>query len=169
VRAEPLVYDGRRSFPGLADARAGRGASEKMQRDKDGIEVDQGIFFAQICAHRRPARIFCHAMLLPQPESLARLPSSGQRRARSRHRGGDAQGKAATVFMRNPRYLNAEDEATLQQTEICGRSRASRSGERALRAARRHVDNPKYAGQARVLDRHQSDPHLHGKISTCGT
>ncbi len=28
------------------------------------------------------------------------------------------QGKAATVFMRNPRYLNAEDEATLQQTEI---------------------------------------------------
>ena len=39
-----------------------------MQSEKDGIEVDQGIFFAHILARPDTGAHFCHAMLLPRPE-----------------------------------------------------------------------------------------------------
>src|SRR3989440_9100142 len=48
VRAEPLVYDAASLVPGLTPTRAHVAAqSEKLQRDKDAIEIDQGIFFAR--------------------------------------------------------------------------------------------------------------------------
>ena len=57
------------------------------------------------------------------------------------------QGKAATVLMHNPRYLNAEDEATLQQTEICV-DLAILDPKSELCVLRGDVvDNPKYEGQ----------------------
>ena len=162
VRADVLAYEAAALVPGLTPTRAQVYAQgEKMQRDKDGIEVDQGIFFAHVLARPDTGTHFCHAMLLPRPESLARLDEFTARGALDL---GTAavmrQGKATTVFMRNPRYLNAEDEATLQQTEIRGRSRDPRSEKRAVRAARRHRRQSEIRRQARVLDRHQSHPHL---------
>src|ERR1044072_4690218 len=75
VRAEPLVYEAADLVPGLVPRRAQVAAeAEKMQRDKDGIEVDQGIFFAQMLAHPAAGAHLCHAMLLPRPESAACLP-----------------------------------------------------------------------------------------------
>src|SRR4051794_22853501 len=70
VRAEPLVYEAANFIPGLTPTRAQVAAqSEKMQRDKDGIEVDQGIFFAHVLAHPGAGAHFCHAMLLPKQDS----------------------------------------------------------------------------------------------------
>ena len=52
VRAEELVYEAAKLVPGLMPTRAaGRRQSEKLQRDKDGIEVDQGIFLRTVLAH----------------------------------------------------------------------------------------------------------------------
>jgi len=120
VRADALAYAAADLVPGLVPARAQVYAQgEKMQSQKDGIEVDQGIFFAQILARPDTGTHFCHAMLLPRAESLARLEEFTARGAVDLGTAAVVrQGKAATVFMRNPRYLNAEDEATLQQTEI---------------------------------------------------
>ncbi len=75
------------------------------------------------------------------------------------------QGKAATVFMRNPRYLNAEDEATLQQTEIAV-DLAILDPKSELCVLRGDVvDNPKYAGK-RVFSTGINLTHIyHGKIS----
>ena len=75
VRAEPLVYDAANVFPGLTPTRQEVAAqSDKPQRDKDGIEIDQGIFFSRVLAHPAAGAHLCHAMLLPKPESVARLP-----------------------------------------------------------------------------------------------
>jgi thioesterase DpgC len=167
VRAEPLVYEAANLIPGLVPTRdqvAAQGL--KVQRDKDGIEVDQGIFFAQILAHPDAGTHFCHAMLLPRNEALGHLD---ELQAKGSVDLGTAavvrQGKATTVFMRNPRYLNAEDEATLQNTEIAV-DLAILDSESELCVLRGDtVDNPKYRGR-RVFSTGINLTHLyHGRIS----
>jgi enoyl-CoA hydratase/carnithine racemase len=167
VRADVLAYEAASLVPGLVPARSQVYAQgEKMQSQKDGIEVDQGIFFAHILARPDTGTHFCHAMLLPRVEALSRLDEFTARGAVDL---GTAavmrQGKAATVTMRNPRYLNAEDEATLQQTEICV-DLAILDPKSELCALRGDtVDNPKYAGQ-RVFSTGINLTHIyHGRIS----
>jgi thioesterase DpgC len=167
VRADVLAYAAADLIPGLVPARAQVYAQgEKMQSRKDGIEVDQGIFFAHILARPDTGTHFCHAMLLPRIEALARLDEFSARGAVDL---GTAavmrQGKAATVFMRNPRYLNAEDETTLQQTEIAVDLAIldPRSELCVLRGDT--VDNPKYAGK-RVFSTGINLTHIYnGRIS----
>ena len=167
VRADVLAYEAASLVPGLTPTREQVYAQgEKMQSQKDGIEVDQGIFFAHILARPDTGTHFCHAMLLPRTESLARLDEFTARGAVDL---GTAavmrQGKAATVFMRNPRYLNAEDEATLQQTEIAV-DLAILDPKSELCVLRGDtVDNPKYAGK-RVFSTGINLTHIYyGKIS----
>src|SRR5439155_7946760 len=76
----------------------------------------------------------------------------------------ERNGKAAIVHLKNPRYLNAEDEATISQTEIAVDLAILDSSELAvLRGG--IVDNPKYAGK-RVFSTGINLTHLyHGKIS----
>jgi thioesterase DpgC len=167
VRADVLAYEAASLVPGLTPTRPQVEAQgEKMQSQKDGIEVDQGIFFAHVLARPDTGTHFCHAMLLPRTEALARLDEFTARGAVDL---GTAavmrQGKAATVFMRNPRYLNAEDEATLQQTEIAV-DLAILDPKSELCVLRGDtVDNPKYAGQ-RVFSTGINLTHIYyGKIS----
>jgi thioesterase DpgC len=167
VRADVLAYEAAALVSGLTPTRQQVYAQgERMQSQKDGIEVDQGIFFAHILARPDTGTHFCHAMLLPRVEALARLDEFTARGAVDL---GTAavmrQGKAATVFMRNPRYLNAEDEATLQQTEICV-DLAILDPKSELCALRGDtVEHPKYAGK-RVFSTGINLTHIyHGKIS----
>ena len=67
----------------------------------------------------RPGMHLCHAMLLPRPEAV----EHGRRFAERGKLALDGatlerRGKAALVTMRNPRFLNAEDETTLDGLEI---------------------------------------------------
>jgi thioesterase DpgC len=120
VRVEHLVHAAARLVPGLvpsADALAAETA--RAQKDKDGIEIDQGIFLARILGHPVAGAHLCHAMLLPRPEALARL---AEFRANARVELATAtierRGRAALVTLRNPRFLNAEDATTLDESEI---------------------------------------------------
>jgi len=166
IRAEPLVYQAAELFPGLTPTRAQVAAeAEKMQRDKDGIEVDQGIFFAHVLAHPAAGTHFCHAMLLPKEDSGARLPEF---QAKGMLDLGTAVvkrvGKATAVYLHNPRYLNAEDEATISETETAVDLAILDSSELALLRGD-VVDNPKYAGK-RVFSTGINLTHIyHGKIS----
>jgi|tagenome__1003787_1003787.scaffolds.fasta_scaffold20986623_8 thioesterase DpgC len=167
VRADVLAYAAAELLPGLVPTRQQVYAQgEKMQSQKDGIEVDQGIFFAHILARPDTGTHFCHAMLLPRAESLARRDEFNTRGAVDL---GTAavmrQGKAATVTLHNPRYLNAEDEATLQQTEICV-DLAILDAKSELCALRGDtVEHPKYAGK-RVFCTGINLTHIYyGKIS----
>ena len=84
-----------------------------MQKDKDGLELHQGIFFSQIFAGRESGQHLLHAMLRPKVESLE-LVSVFQRDGvvdlgRSRV---EARDGAGYVITNNPRFLNAEDDST---------------------------------------------------------
>jgi (3,5-dihydroxyphenyl)acetyl-CoA 1,2-dioxygenase len=93
--------------------------AEFLQRDKDGVEIDQGIFLAHVLANDKTGRHLCHAMLLPRPESteqLKELEAKG-----SIDLGSvvvERRGKATVVTARNPRFLNAEDNTTIDAMEV---------------------------------------------------
>jgi thioesterase DpgC len=119
VRVEELVYDAAKLVPGLTPTHKQVTAeAEYPQSEKDGVEVDQGIFLAHALAHAKTGMHLCHAMLLPKMEAIQRMAEFvthgvvdfGPARV-------ERQGKAAVVTVRNPRFLNAEDDDTLSDTE----------------------------------------------------
>jgi thioesterase DpgC len=134
VRVEALCARAAKAFPGLVpDARALARDAGIAQKDKDGLEVDHGIFVSQVLADREAGLHLCHAMLLPRAESLA-LRAEYERTGELALPGAHLarRGKASVVTMRNPEVLNAEDETTLPgfetavdlalldpQTEVC--------------------------------------------------
>ena len=120
----------------------------RAQKDKQGLERAQGEFLSCVLADPAAGAHLCHAMLLPHPrtpEFKAAFEKNGQIEfpgARLRR-----EGKASVLTMSNPRFLNAEDETTLEgmeiavdlalgdpQTEVC----VLRGGP---------VEHPKYAGR----------------------
>jgi (3,5-dihydroxyphenyl)acetyl-CoA 1,2-dioxygenase len=88
-------------------------------KDKQGLERAQGQFLGHVLGDPAAGTHLCHAMLLPHPktkayrsefESQGVLQLNGARLER--------RGKAALITQSNPRYLNAEDETTLEGMEI---------------------------------------------------
>src|SRR5690348_6396477 len=70
VRLDDLVYEAAAAFPGLTPTRERLAAeSDLLQRDKDGLEIDQGIFLAHVLASERAGLHLCHTMLLPRAAS----------------------------------------------------------------------------------------------------
>lgn len=120
VRVEQLVYDAASFVPGLAPTRA-QVASESalLQRDKEGLEIDQGILVSAVLANPRAGRHLCHAMLLPHPGTAERIPEI-ERSARVDLGAAEVfrRGNASHVIQKNPRHLNAEDDTTLDAAEI---------------------------------------------------
>jgi thioesterase DpgC len=88
-------------------------------KEKKGVEKTQGEFLAEILSNPVAGTHLCHAMLLPRPESLSRAAEyakTGELALDGAHL--KRHGKASFLTLRNPQYLNAEDEATLPGTEI---------------------------------------------------
>jgi len=120
IRVEQLVYDAASLVPGLVPTRAQVAAeSELLQRDKEGHEIDQGIFASAVLANARAGRHLCHAMLLPHAGTAERLPELA-RNARVDLGAAEVfrKGRAAHLIQKNPRHLNAEDASTLDAAEI---------------------------------------------------
>jgi thioesterase DpgC len=149
LRPDELCRRAASAFPEILPGEAA--LAEEAQRplqDKKRLEIAQGEFLAAVLADPVAGAHLCHAMLLP-------LPAARERLAEYETRGeldlGGAQvqrqGKASVVTMRNPRFLNAEDESTLEpleaaidvalldsKSEVC----VIRGGE---------VSHPRYAGK----------------------
>jgi enoyl-CoA hydratase/carnithine racemase len=149
IRIDEVCQRASVEFPGLVPSKAELDAeSGLMLQQKEGLEIDQGIFFSHILGDERSGMHLCHAMLLPRADSAARmaefdrtgeldLPGVNLKRS----------GKASVLTIRNPRFLNAEDETTIPgletavdlalldpKTEVC-----------VLRGGT--VEHPKYAGK----------------------
>src|SRR5262245_38467505 len=121
VRAEELAIRAADVVPGLVPTAQEIAAEDGcLQRDKDGLEIDQGLFLSAVLGSARSGRHLCHAMLLPRPEAEALLPQL-ERDGRVELAGASIEraGKAAVVTQINPRFLNAEDQTTLDGAEIC--------------------------------------------------
>jgi thioesterase DpgC len=71
-RIDDLVYAAAALVPGLVPTQKEvRAEAAYPQRDKDGIEIDQGLFLAHVLSRPRIGQHLCHAMLLPRPEIAA--------------------------------------------------------------------------------------------------
>jgi thioesterase DpgC len=120
VRVEQLVRDAAALLPGLVpDDKELSRENGLEQRDKDGAEIDQGLLLSHVLAHPAAGMHLCHAMLLPRPEAAEqgrRFAEKGTLALEGATL--ERRGKAAVVTMRNPRFLNAEDETTLDGLEI---------------------------------------------------
>ncbi len=149
VRVEQLVRDAAALVEGLVPGDRELSRENALeQRDKDGAEIDQGLFLSHVLAHPAAGMHLCHAMLLPHPQTAeharrfaekGRLALDGATLER--------RGKAAVVTMRNPRFLNAEDETTLDGLEIAI-DVATLDGETDIAVLRGDaVEHPKYRGR----------------------
>jgi thioesterase DpgC len=119
IRVEELCYDAAKLVPGLTPTRKQVDAErELMQSQKDGVEIDQGIFLANVLADGECGMHLCHSMLRPKAESIERgeeffrkgVIDFGPARV-------ERKGKTAILTIQNPRFLNAEDGHTLADTE----------------------------------------------------
>jgi len=120
VRVEQLVYDAAVLVPGLAPTREQVAVeSALIQRDKEGLEIDQGILVSAVLANPQAGRHLCHAMLLPHAGTAERF-SELERSGRVDLGAAEVfrKGEASFVIQKNPRHLNAEDATTLDAAEI---------------------------------------------------
>ncbi len=166
VRVERIVFDAAALVPGLTPTMAEVAAENTIaQKDKDGIEIDQGIFLSRLLEHSVAGMHLCHAMLLPRQESLSKLShflSRGTLEMKSASV--ERRGKASFVTLRHPRFLNAEDEDTIDEMETAI-DLAILDPETSVAVFRGDVvENPKYKGR-RVFCSGINLTHLYqGKI-----
>src|SRR5712664_1503511 len=149
LRLEELCARAAEDFPGFLPSKNKMEAeARRALKDKQRLEIDQGLFLSQVLADPAAGTHLCHAMLLPHPGSSARLAK--YERTGELDLGGaslERHGKASVLTMKNPGFLNAEDESTLggmeqavdvalldPKTEVC-----------VLRGAA--VTHPKYSGR----------------------
>jgi thioesterase DpgC len=113
LRLTELVYAAAARYPGLVPARAEMDAERRLaQKDKKGLEIDQGIFLGQVLAHPRCGSHLVHAMSQPKPEALAALAEF--QRSGAIDLGPvrlDRRDHVGLVTLQNLAFLNAEDGA----------------------------------------------------------
>jgi (3,5-dihydroxyphenyl)acetyl-CoA 1,2-dioxygenase len=149
IRLEDLVFAAAMAVPGLAPTAAQVAAeAEHLQGEKDGVEIDQGIFLAHVLASETAGRHLCHAMLLPRRETAEHLQKFA---ADGRIDFGkvliERRGKAAIVTSKNERFLNAEDDTTLDamETAVDVAILDAKTDIAVLRGG--EVEHPKYRGK----------------------
>ena len=149
LRVDDLVYELAKLVPGLVPTlRQVKAESGLMQSEKDGVEIDQGIFLAQILALRESGMHLCEAMLRSKPQAIGRMAEFirtgvvdfGPARV-------ERQGKAAIVTVNNPRFLNAEDDDTLDDTETAADIAILDPLSEICVLRGSAVEHPKYAGR----------------------
>ena len=166
VRIEQLVIAAAEAVPGLVPGKSELAAENgRLQRDRSGVEIDQGLFAAAVLANQSTGRHLCHSMLLPRPESLDLLDRfrcdgvvalEGASVQRS--------GRACVVHYVHPRFLNAEDQGTLDGTEICVDLALLDEASDVVVLRGSQVEHPKYQGR-RIFGAGINLTHLyHGRI-----
>jgi thioesterase DpgC len=114
LRADDLAYAAAERVPGLAPTRAQVDRErERFQKDKEGYEIAQGQLLGHVLANADAGRHLIDVMLRPTQLALDHQEAYEQ----SGHADlGTATatrtGNVGTVELRNPRYLNAEDDTT---------------------------------------------------------
>ncbi|WSX56367.1 enoyl-CoA hydratase/isomerase family protein [Streptomyces sp. NBC_00986] len=149
VRLPDLVFAAAETFPGLVPTRKQMAVEARCgQVDKDGREIDQGIFCGAVLRSARAGRHLIDAMLMPTPRALDLIDEF---RAEGRSELDtlllERRDQAAHVTFRNADCLNAEDDRLIADMETAVdlvllddqvRVGVLRGGE---------VDHPKYRGR----------------------
>jgi (3,5-dihydroxyphenyl)acetyl-CoA 1,2-dioxygenase len=167
LRVAELVYAAAERYPGLVPTRAQVDAErEHVQKDKDGVEIEQGIFLAHVLAAPGSGLHLLHSMSQPRPEALQRADELARTGAvdlgpiRL-----DRRDSIGLVTIQNHRFLNAEDDGSTAALEtaidLVLADERIRVG--VLRGG--PAEHPKYAGR-RILGAGINLTQLyHGQIS----
>ena len=167
VRVDKLVRHGAELVPGLLPSGKELAADAVLPlKDKERVEIAQGIFLSHVLANPTTGQHLCQAMLLPREEIVELLPRFLKddsidlgRAVLSR------QGKASILEMQNPRFLNAMDGSTLDPMEIATDLAILDPSTQIAVLRGGAVDNPKYSGR-RVFCSGINLTHLYqGKIA----
>ena len=119
LRVSELVYSAEH-FPGLLPTREQIDAERALKKQiaKEGLEIDQGLFVAQVLADERCGMHLIHAMLRPKREALERI--AGIRQTGVVDLGEakvERKGKVGYVTLLNTKFLNAEDDRAIAALE----------------------------------------------------
>ena len=167
VRVDDLLYRAAELFPGLVPTReeVAREA-ERMQMDKDGREIQQGILVSELLSDPEIGAHLISSMLAPTEEAREKLPELEARgvvdlgAARV-----EARGEVGYVFMTHPRFLNAEDDETRGPLETAVDLVLLHPGLRMGVLRGEKVDHPKYASRRIFSSGINLTRLYHGKIS----
>lgn len=114
-----LVFDAALRFPGLVPTRAQIEVERgHIQAHKEGLEIDQGIFFRGLLRSPAVGSHLADAMLLPSTRALALLDDL--RRTDKIDLGSilfERRGQVAHLTVNNQRSLNAEDDRLVDDME----------------------------------------------------
>jgi thioesterase DpgC len=119
LRVSELVYAAAERLPGLLPTRAEIDAERELaQRDKRGLEIDQGIFVAHVLAESRSGFHLMHSMSQPKAEALTLLADFqrlgcvdlGPMRV-------DRVANVGHVTIQNHAFLNSEDDVSTAAME----------------------------------------------------
>ena len=118
-RVSELVYSAAERYPGLLPTRAEIDAERELpQKDKQGLEIAQGILVSHVLADERAGFHLMHSMSQPTNEALALLPDFvrlgsvdlGPMRV-------DRRGNIGEVTIQNHAFLNSEDDVSTAAME----------------------------------------------------
>ena len=167
VRVEDLVYRAAELWPGLVPTReeVAREA-ERMQMDKDGREIQQGILVSELLSDPEIGAHLISSMLAPTEEARAKLPELEARGAIDLGAARvEARGEVGYVFMKHPRFLNAEDDETRGPLEVAIDLVLLHPGLKMGVLRGDFVEHPKYAGRRIFSSGINLTRLYHGKIS----
>ena len=120
LRDSELLDAAAERFPNLVPGPEALAAeAQRPLADKQGVEIAQGIFLAHILAAPSAGAQLIWAMLRPTREALERLDefrASGEADLNTVRV--TRRGKAGILELRNPRHLNAEDDTTVEASEV---------------------------------------------------
>jgi thioesterase DpgC len=166
VRIQELARCAAEAYPGLVPTPEQLAAeAARPLKEKQGLEIDQSLLVAHILAHPRCGTHLCHAMLLPRKETAAALATlNAQGHVDLGPVRVERHGRAAHLLSSNPRYLNAEDQGTIDAMEV-GVDLAILDPETDIAVLRgQPVEHPKYIGR-RIFGAGINLTHLyHGTI-----
>jgi thioesterase DpgC len=149
MRVDALLWEAAARWPDILPSQSELAAEgERMQADKDGLEIHQGLFVSQIMSNPPTGHHLIRSMLRPRAESLALLPQFiATGRADLGTARVEVQGRAAHVTIHNERYLNSEDDTVVGPLEIATDLALLHPDVKIGVLRGSVVDHPKYRGQ----------------------
>jgi len=120
LRDQELLAAAAERYPGLVPSGDQMAAeSERRLAEKEGLEIAQGLFLSHVLASPRAGAHLVWTMLRPTSEALARIVdfrASGVADLGTVHL--RREGKVGHLEIRNQRHLNAEDDTTIDPSEV---------------------------------------------------
>ena len=149
IRVDTLLWEAAARWPDILPTQGDLATeSDRMQADKDGLELHQGLFVSQVLANPQTGHHLIRSMLRPRSESLELLPKFAANgyadlgTARVEVKNG-----AGHVTIHNERYLNSEDDTVVGPLEIATDLALLHPDVKIGVLRGSVVNHPKYSGQ----------------------